>query len=299
MKVAFFGLPMAALLLAGDGHEIVYAGICRTGAIGTRRLTRRLGPGRVFVKPNLGAAETVARVKEAAPDLVVSWFWTTRIPMTLVDTAKHGGFGVHPSLLPRHRGPDPYFWAIDMGDAETGVTAHRLAADYDTGPMLGRRVLPIDPTWNAWTLAKKLDRPSLALLRETARAFAAGSPPAETPQDDARATAAPAPDEGMLELRWTWPTERIVRRVRAAGPWPGAVTQVGDEELVLARVAPVSDYPRALATGECAVVGGAAIVRTSDGAVALVEGRNEGGRTLDKQALAALVGKMAKGESSS
>jgi methionyl-tRNA formyltransferase len=296
MKVAFFGLPMAALLLAGDGHEIVYAGICRAGAIGTRRLTRRMGRDRVFVKPSLTSEATLARVRAAAPDLVVSWFWTTRIPMALVETAKHGGFGVHPSLLPRHRGPDPYFWAIDMGDRETGVTAHRLAAEYDTGPMLGHRVLPIEPTWNAWTLAKKLDRPSLALMRDVARAFASGTAPAETPQDDARATAAPEPDEGMLELRWTWPTERIVRRVRAAGPWPGAVTEVGDEELVLARVEPVSEYPRALATGESAVVDGTAIVRTSDGAVALVEGRNEGGRALNKQALAALVGTMAKAQ---
>ncbi len=296
MRVAFFGLPMAALLLARDGHEIVYAAICRAGAIGTRRLTRHIGRERVFVKPSLTSEATTARVRVAAPDLVVSWFWTTRIPMRIVDAAKHGGFGVHPSLLPRHRGPDPYFWAIDMGDAESGVTAHRIAEQYDTGAMLGHRVLPIAPTWNAWTLAKKLDRPSLALLRDTARAFASGAPPAETPQDDARATAAPAPDDGMLELRWTWPTERIVRRVRAAGPWPGAFTEVGGEELVVARVEPVSDYPRALATGEAAVVDGTAIVRTSDGAVALVEGRDGEGRPLNKQALATLVGRMAKAQ---
>jgi methionyl-tRNA formyltransferase len=297
MRVAFFGLPMAALLLAGDGHEIVYAAICRAGAIGTRRLTRRLGAERVFVKPSLESAATQACVRAAAPDLVVSWFWTTRIPMHIVDAATHGGFGVHPSLLPRHRGPDPYFWAIDMGDPDTGVTAHRLAAQYDTGPMLGHRVLPIDPSWNAWTLAKKLDRPSLALLRSTARAFASGTPPVETPQDEARATAAPEPDDGMLELRWTWPTERIVRRVRAAGPWPGAFTEVDGEELIVARVAPVSDYPRALAIGESAAVGGTAIVRTSDGAVALLEGRDAGGHPLNKEALATLVGRMAKAKS--
>ncbi len=296
MRIAFFGLPLAALLLAGDGHDIVHAAICRAGALGTRRLRKRIGASRVVVKPNLGTDAAAKRVEAAAPDLVVSWFWTTRIPPRIVAAAPLGGFGVHPSLLPRHRGPDPYFWAVDTGDAETGVTAHRLAADYDTGAMLGQRALAIDPSWSAWRLAKRLDRPSLALLRETARAFAAGTPPREIPQDEARATLAPEPDDLLLELRWTWPTERIARRVRAASPWPGAVTALGGEDLVLTRVAPVSDFPRALTVGECAVVRGRAVVRTQDGALALLEGRGDDDAPLDADALAELVSGMAKAQ---
>lgn len=296
MRVAFFGLPLAALLLHADGHEIVHAGICRAGALGTRRLRARLGAARVFVKPNLTTEAAQARVEACGPDLVVSWFWTTRIPMRIVRAARYGGFGVHPSLLPRHRGPDPYFWAVDAGDHETGVTAHRLAEEYDTGALLGHRALVIDPSWSAWRLAKRLDRPSLALMRETANAFASGTPPAESPQDEALATAAPEPDDAMLELRWTWSTARVVRRVRAASPWPGAFTVLGDEELVVTRVAPVSDFPRALAPGESAVVAGCAVVRTADGAVALLEGRDEDGNALNKEAFCVRVAVMAKGE---
>jgi methionyl-tRNA formyltransferase len=297
MRVAFFGLPLAALLLDADGHEIVHAAICRAGALGTRRLRARIGAGRVFVKPNLGSEAAQARVEASRPDLVVSWFWTTRIPMRIVNAARYGGFGVHPSLLPRHRGPDPYFWAVDAGDPETGVTAHRLAEEYDTGALLGRRALAIDPSWSAWRLAKRLDRPSLALMRETARAFASGMPPAETPQDEALATEAPEPDDAMLELRWTWTTDRIVRRVRAASPWPGAYTVLGDEDLVVTRVEPVSDFPRALAPGESAIVAGRAVVRTADGAVALLEARDEDGHALNKEALCVRVAVMAKDES--
>ena len=104
-------------------------------------------------------AEFVARVRAAAPDLLVSWFWTKRIPARLLSVAP--AVGVHPSLLPRHRGPDPYFWAIDAGDETTGVTAHRLDATYDTGPILAQRTLEIRPSWDAWRLARALDRPSL------------------------------------------------------------------------------------------------------------------------------------------
>jgi methionyl-tRNA formyltransferase len=303
MRIAFFGLPLAAVLLAADGHDITYAAVCRRGAIGTRRLARAVGAGRIAILPDLTREASVTRVKRAAPDLVVSWFWTKKIPPRIVALAPLGGFGVHPSLLPRHRGPDPYFWAIDAGDALTGVTAHRLAADYDTGAILGRRSLAIDPAWSAWTLAKRLDRPSLALLRDTARAFAAhlagGSAPREEAQDESRATLAPQPDDALFELVWSWSTERVVRRVRAASPWPGAFTELGGEELVLTRVAPARSYPRALAPGEAAVVGGVAVVRTGDGAIALVEGRSGDDEELDGAALAARVTRgvgVVKGE---
>src|SRR5689334_15367117 len=122
MRVAFVGLPLAALLLAGDGHTIVWAGICRRGALGTRRLRRLLGPRVVSVTPDL--ARSRPAIEAARPDLLVSWFWTKKIPAEVRRLAPLGAIGVHPSLLPRHRGPDPTFWAIDSGDAETGVTAH-------------------------------------------------------------------------------------------------------------------------------------------------------------------------------
>ena len=167
LRIAFLGLPLAALLLARDGHEIVLAGICRRGAPGTRRLRALLGDARVDVKPALSQAY-LRRVRAAKPDLVVSWFWTTKIPPELVALAPMGGFGVHPSLLPRWRGPDPYFWAIDAGDRETGVTAHRLDAEYDTGALLASRALVIEPI-RASDSRISTSRPLRAMARATAR----------------------------------------------------------------------------------------------------------------------------------
>lgn len=288
MKIAFVGLPLAALLLAADGHEIVWAGICRKDAPGTRRLSNKLGPKTVHVVPDLGRAASA--VTALAPDVVVSWFWTKKVPDAFRRAARHGAIGVHPSLLPRHRGPDPFFWAIDAGDAVTGVTAHALDDEYDTGAILGQRELALDPAWNAWTLAKKLDRPSLALLRDVVRAVARGEPPEPMPQNEALATEAPQPADDDLEIRWSWDAARIERRVRAASPWPGAFTEVGARPLVLLRVRPTSDYPRALAPGEaCVRSDGIAVVRASDAAVELLMGRDEDDeheRILDARALA-------------
>jgi len=290
VRIAFFGLPLAALLLHADGHDIVYAGLCRREALGVRRVRKLLGR-RVQMVPSPDDTATLQRVRAAKPELIVSWFWTTKLPKALIRLAPLGAFGVHPSLLPRHRGPDPYFWAIERGDAVTGVTAHVLDEEYDTGAILAQRELPIEPAWSAWTLAKKLDRPSLALLRDVVAAFAQGTPPAPRRQGEARATLAPSPDEALLELRWNRPAERVARRVRAASPWPGAFTEIGAVPVALVRVRVTDDFPRALRPGEAAVRrDGKAVVRAKDVALELLEGRlEEDERTLDAGALADLV----------
>jgi methionyl-tRNA formyltransferase len=289
LRVAFFGLPLAALLLARDGHDVVLASVCRADGLGLRRLRRVLGDDRVLVVPDANDGALLRRLQEARIDLLVSWFWTKRLPMTLVGTARLGGIGVHPSLLPRHRGPDPTFWAIASGDTETGVTVHRLEAEYDTGAILVAERLTIDPAWNAWQLARALDRPSLRQLRSVVRRFANGDPPPDTAQDAALATAAPTPADEDTAIRWAWSTERIVLHVRALAPAPGAWTEIGDPgtQVILTRVAPAPTFPASLAPGEGAAIGGVAVVRTGDGAVVLLEGEVEGA-TVSAADLAAL-----------
>jgi methionyl-tRNA formyltransferase len=296
LRIAFLGLPLAALLLGDDGHDVVWAGICRPRAAGARRLARRLGSANVAVVPDLARAADVVRARE--PDLVVSWFWTRKVPRAFRAAARLGAVGVHPSLLPRHRGPDPYFWAIDAGDTVTGVSAHVLEDEYDTGAILGQERLAIDPSWNAWTLAKRLDRPSLGLLRRTVGAYARGEVLPRTAQDEALASAAPQPSDDELELRWSWPAARIDRRVRAASPWPGAFTEIGPAVVTLTRVRPTDDFPRALEPGEAYVRrDGVAVVRAADRAVELLRGRLDGDaeeRELDARELGALAALAAQ-----
>jgi methionyl-tRNA formyltransferase len=294
VRIAFFGLPLAALLLARDSHEIVYAGVLpEKGLRRLRRIVDHAG-GPLQKMPDLTSDRTVRAVRDAKPDLLVSWFWVKPVPPPLLALAP--AVGVHPSLLPRHRGPDPYFWAIDAGDEVTGVTAHRLDATYDTGPILAKRELRIDPSWDAWRLARALDRPSLSLLREVVKAYAEGHPPPEQQQPEAGVTQAPAPLEEDLALAWSWPAQRLERRIRAAAPWPGAWTEIGDEVVIVTRSRVTRDFPRALEPGEAAVrKDGVAVVRAADDALELLEGRAEDDETpLDRQALADAVGRARR-----
>lgn len=268
LRIAFFGLPLAALLLARDGHEIVLAAICRSDAVGVRRAKKRFG-ARLVMKPDATRPAFVERVRGLEPDLVVSWFWTKRLPIEVIRAAKLGGIGAHPSLLPRHRGPDPTYWTIACGDAETGVSVHRLEAEYDTGEVLLVERLRVAPEWNAWQLAKALDRPSLRALRAAASAFARGEAPSGVPQDSSLATEAPFPDDDACAIRWSLPTEAILRHVRALAPSPGAWTEVAGVLVTVVEARASTNYPAILLPGEAVCDGAKCLVRSGDGAVEL------------------------------
>ena len=249
LKIAFFGLPLAALLLDRDGHDVALAALCRTDAVGVRRARRRFG-ARALLKPDATRPALIERVRALAPDLVVSWFWTKRLPVEILRAGRYGAIGAHPSLLPRHRGPDPTYWAIASGDTETGVTVHELEEQYDTGRILTVERLPIDPTWNAWQLAKALDRPSLRAMRGAVAAFARGEPPTPIAQDESRATYAPFPDDEACAIRWAEPTAGVLRHIRALAPAPGAWTEIEGALVVVTEARPATSYPAVLLPGE-------------------------------------------------
>jgi len=270
LHIGFFGLPLAALLLQRDGHDIRWAVLPPIPAPGRRRLRSKLRRGTLIdlLDDDSGFGPHLeSRLGASALDLVVSWFYTRRIPERWIGRARLGGIGVHPSLLPRHRGPDPYFWAIDSGDTEAGVTVHRLAAEYDTGDILLQRRLPIGAR-DAWQLARALDRPSLAALREVVSTFASRGSCAATTQEERYATLAPEPSGALLRVDWRWPTERVLRRIRALSPVPGLALEVRGVEFFVQRAREARRFLAALLPGEAAVED-RLIMRTGDGAIAV------------------------------
>ncbi|MEI9952007.1 MAG: formyltransferase family protein [Pseudomonadota bacterium] len=274
MKVGYFGLPLGAHLLLRDGHELDPCVLSPLSSPGRRRLTRQVAPELLLDALGAPRQELNAQIEQALaraqPDLLVSWFWTRLLPAAWLNGAAQGGIGVHPSLLPRHRGPNPYFWSIDSGDSEAGVTLHTLAPEYDTGAILLQRAIPVGER-NSWQLARALDRPSLALLREGVGRFARSHPPTPTAQDEQAATWAPEPTGRQLSVDWNWPTARVLRRIRAISPVPGLAVEVSELRFFVTRAKPATDFVRALEPGEAAVIGqpGTLVIRTGDGAIAV------------------------------
>jgi methionyl-tRNA formyltransferase len=272
-RVLYLGLPLGALCLAHDGLEIVGACISRPDQPGRWRLRRRIASAPVLEKPDLSDRSVVERLRALGCEQIVSWFWTKQIPEDVIALAPFA-FNVHPSLLPRHRGADPYFWTLACADRVSGVSAHLLSARYDEGPILAQREMIVPEGVNAWQLARRLDRPSLALMREIATRYAHGEDLAATPQEDALATHAPEPSDGDCELRWSWPTKMLLARIRAAAPWPGAFTAYADRTIVITR-AEAAPNDAGLSPGIAALDRSGVIVASSDGALRLVEAHDE------------------------
>lgn len=306
MRFLYFGLPLGAELLRRAGF-VPHVACFGHRMLGLRRakvaLARHVLPQPegergsivterplVLFKPDLADPSIVEALASARPDAILSWFWPQRIPETVLGLAKRGAFGVHPSLLPRHRGPDPYFHAIRGGDQESGVTLHRLDAAYDTGRIVAQRRVSIADTDDAWRLARKLDRPSLALLIDCAARLSKGEALEGEAQDESLATEAPQPSEDELCIDWDDTAIDVARLVRAAAPSPMVSTLLGDE-MVFVRRARVYDgeVPSVLDPGDAWRVPEGVVVVCGEGSLLLVEVEREDGERVKGAAITALV----------
>lgn len=62
--------------------------------------------------------------------------------MEVVNLAHHACINIHPSLLPKYRGPNPIFWQIRNGETQTGVTLHKVSEKIDAGDILACKKVP-------------------------------------------------------------------------------------------------------------------------------------------------------------
>jgi methionyl-tRNA formyltransferase len=145
---------------------------------------------------------------------------------------------VHFSLLPALRGADPVRRAILDGHGRTGVTTIRMDEGLDTGPVLLQAEEPIGDEDDAALLGARLAALGGRLLVRTLDGLEEGAL-GERPQDDDTATPAPKlrPEDEWID--WTDDAQRVVRRVRALAPEPGARTRFRGRVLKVLRAAAV------------------------------------------------------------
>ncbi len=233
LRIVFFGTAEFAvpslIALGKAGHEIL--------AVVTQP-DKPQGRGRQLVaSPVKKAAEAaglpvlqprrvrsesfVARMHELTPDVLAVAAFGQVIPQALLDLPPFGPINVHGSLLPRYRGAAPIQRAVMMGEKETGITTMWMDATLDTGDILLKESLAIEPTDTAGALIPRLAEIGARLLIETLDGLVSKTLP-RMPQDNALATFAPAvlPEDGLI--RWTESAAAIHNRVRGVSPKPGA-----------------------------------------------------------------------------
>ncbi|HPC82654.1 MAG TPA: methionyl-tRNA formyltransferase [Thermoanaerobaculaceae bacterium] len=308
MRVAFFGTPEFALpsleALLAAGFEIPLV-VSRADRPAGRHLELTRPPvavaaerlGIAVAQPEkLGVDEFYRPFVELRPDAAAVVAFGRLITPRVLGVPRLGFVNVHPSLLPRHRGPTPIETAILAGDPFTGVTTMQLDEGLDTGPILLQRRVPIGPRERTATLEPLLARVGAELLVETLRALAAGSL-RPRPQDEREATVTVKLERKMGRIDWTLPAEELDRRCRAFDPFPGLYCNFRGARVKVHDLRPGEPVAGGEEPGTVLGVSPAGIaVRCGGGTVAMLgELQREGKRRLPADAFI-LGERVARGE---
>jgi len=160
------------------------------------------------------------------PDLLVVVSFGLIIPKWFLDAPAIGAINVHPSLLPKYRGPAPIQWAIRNGEPETGISIIGMSERMDAGDILYQERFRIEDSDDAEKLSDKMSRRTAALLPGFLGEIEHGGLPEGRAQKEENATYTPMISREMGLISWAASASEIVRQVKALVGWPTAHTFV-------------------------------------------------------------------------
>jgi methionyl-tRNA formyltransferase len=180
----------------------------------------------------------INELKILNPDIFVVAAYGQILPEKILSIPTHGAINIHPSLLPKYRGPSPIQTAILNGDKKTGVTFIKMDKDIDHGPIIEQFEEDIEDDDTFETLAIKLFQKSADAIDTVIMNYSKDQK--GKPQDDSKATFTKTLtkqdgyiDVSSLEIRNL--KLEIDRKIRAYFPWPGiwAKFKLNDKELII------------------------------------------------------------------
>ena len=295
MRIVYMGTPAYAVTpLAGlleSGHEV--AGV-------VTQPDRPAGRGRGLLPPpvkvyaeskglpvlqpaTLRDASAQGEILALKPEVIVIAAYGLILPQAVVESPPLGCVNIHPSLLPRHRGPSPVAFTILEGDESAGVSLMLLDRGTDSGPVLVQEERPSQPQDTTGTLTDELFERGAALLARVLPAYGRGEI-TPVPQDESCATYARKLTKEDGAIRWDLSAVELWRQVRAFTPWPGSFTRWRGGLLKVVEAVPLTEQSGAspgvvlrLPAGEPAAVG----VAAGEGVLGLVKVQPEGRRVMD------------------
>lgn len=111
------------------------------------------------------------QLREWHPDLIVLAGYLAKIPKKILEKYSGKIINIHPSLLPKYGGTGFYGSrvheaVIRSGDSETGCTVHLVTEEYDQGPVLAQKKVPVKPDDTPADLAARVLKEEHKLLTE-------------------------------------------------------------------------------------------------------------------------------------
>lgn len=232
MRIVFFGTPELALPTleqVAACHDVT-AVVCQPDKPQGRSAQLVPPPTKAWalahgievaqpVKLNDGTFEAWLRAQ--SPDVCVLVAYGRILKAPILAVPRHGFLNMHPSLLPKYRGPSPIQTAVLNGDDITGITIMRLDEGMDTGDVLLQEEQPVGPEDTTESLSARLAVRGGELMAVALERLANGSAQF-SPQDHTRATVTRTFEKQDGRMDWNKAATELHNLVRASVPWPVA-----------------------------------------------------------------------------
>lgn len=242
MRVIFMGTPdfsvgtLEALIQAG--HQVVLA-VTQPDKPKGRGGKMQFPPVKetalehgipVFQPRKVREPENIEELKKYQADVIVVVAFGQILPREILELTPYGCINVHASLLPSYRGAAPIQWAVINGEAVSGVTTMQMDEGLDTGDMLLKTEVPLEPKETGGSLHDKLAAAGASLCVRTLKALEEGTVTPKKQGESPTAYASMLKKE-MGEIRWEEPAISIERLIRGLNPWPSAYTGWQDKTM--------------------------------------------------------------------
>ena len=294
MRIVFMGTPDFSVAplkaLIEGGHEIL-AVVTQPDKPRGRGKAVQMTPVKeealsrgipVYQPVKVRDPEFIQVIKDLAPDVIVVVAFGQIIPQAILDLPPYGCINIHASLLPKYRGAAPIQWAVIDGEKETGVTTMFMNEGLDTGDMLEKEVVPLDPKETGGSLHDKLSAVGGRLILSTLKGLEDGTLKG-TPQTDEGSCYAKMLKKSLGDIDWTMGGAAIERLIRGLNPWPSAYTSLHGKTLKIWD-ADVTDREYGVEPGTVAEVSkDQLIIQTGKGSLSVRSLQLEGKKRMDIQ----------------
>ena len=190
----------------------------------------------VFRSPEHLNNKAIAELRNSNADLFIVASFGKILSIEILNIPKYGALNVHPSLLPKYRGPSPIQTTIINGDKKTGVTIIKMDEEVDHGPILFQKEVDIKDTDTFETLAERLFKIGAENLPDTISNYILNKINI-TPQDDSSATLTKLlnRESGLIDVYNPPDKVTLDHMIRAYFPWPGvwAKYNLGDNKKII------------------------------------------------------------------
>lgn len=165
----------------------------------------------------------INKLKKIEPDLIILISYGKILPPPVLKIPKIAPINVHPSLLPKYRGPAPIEWALINGEEKTGISIIKMNERIDEGEIIIQKEVEILPYDNAFTLKNKLSQIAGDVLMEGIEIYIKEG---KTYPQKGEASYAPKLKKEDGLIKWEERAEKIYNLVRGLIIWPGTFTYI-------------------------------------------------------------------------